>query len=177
MATAGITENIPPVCSWGIMGCANIARKVARCMLLADNAKVACVASRSLAKAQAFVAACKLNSAEAIEGYDSLLARADIDAVYIPLPTSLHLEWVVKAAAAGKHVLVEKPVALHAGELDTMLQACADNDVQFMDGVMFMHHQRLQKIDKILRGDPYNAFGDVQRVTSGFSFRRVSSPC
>eukprot|EP01048_Picozoa_sp_COSAG05_P008996 COSAG05_NODE_712_length_7820_cov_2.834089_5_plen_129_part_00 len=125
------SEGVPPVCNWGIMGCANIARKVARCMLLAGNARVACVASRSLAKAQKWTAACNLTcGTDAIEGYDALLARADIDAVYIPLPTTLHLEWVVKAAQAGKHVLVEKPVALNAGELETMLQACAGNGVQ-----------------------------------------------
>jgi predicted dehydrogenase len=167
---AATEEGQPPLCNWGIMGCANIARKNARCMLQAPNARVVAVSSRSLAKAQAWTEAHALTGAEALEGYDTLLARADVHAVYIPLPTTLHLEWVVKAAQAGKHCLVEKPVAVNAQELATMLRACEDNGVQFMDGVMFMHHKRMQKIEKVLRGDPYNAFGDVQRVTSGFTF-------
>jgi hypothetical protein len=62
--------------------------------------------------------------------------------VYLPLPTSLHLEWVVKCAQAKKHILCEKPVALSREDLEVMLKACKDNGVHFMDGVMFMHHDR-----------------------------------
>jgi hypothetical protein len=121
------------------MGCASIAKKNVRMMLLSPSASVKAVASRSLEKAEAFVAEQALGDcAEAIEGYDALLARADIDAVYIPLPTTLHIEWVVKAAKAKKHVLVEKPVAINAAELATMIEACEANGVQLMDGVMFV---------------------------------------
>eukprot|EP01051_Picozoa_sp_SAG22_P022291 SAG22_NODE_5285_length_1045_cov_1.567653_2_plen_101_part_00 len=60
----------------------------------------------------------------------------------IPLPTTMHVEWVVKAAAAGKHVLVEKPDAVSEQELATMLAACAEHNVQFMDCVMWMHNSR-----------------------------------
>ena len=129
-------------------------------------------ASRSKDKATQWIADHKLlaGGTEAVEGYDALLARDDVDAVYVPLPTALHLEWVVKAAEAGKHVLCEKPVALTADDLSTMLAACDAANVQFMDGVMFMHHARMSKMDTFLRGDPYGDFGEVQRVTSGFSF-------
>eukprot|EP01045_Picozoa_sp_COSAG04_P007218 COSAG04_NODE_372_length_15668_cov_11.135975_15_plen_238_part_00 len=129
-------------------------------------------ASRSKAKAEQWIAdhALAAGGTEAVEGYDVLLARDDIDAVYVPLPTALHLEWVTKAAQAGKHILCEKPVALSAGDLATMLAACEEHKVQFMDGVMFMHHKRMSKMDALLRGDPLNDFGEVLRVTSGFSF-------
>ena len=99
-----------------------------------------------------------------------MLEDDEIDAVYIPLPTSLHLEWVVKAAQAGKHILCEKPVARDAAELATMLAAVAAAGVEFMDGVMFMHHDRLEAMAAVLHGDPFASFGEVQRVTSGFSF-------
>ena len=69
------------------------------------------------------------------------------------------MEWVVKAAKAGKHVLCEKPVARSAEELEVMLAACAEAGVQFMDGVMFMHHARMAKLEATLRGDPYRSFG------------------
>ena len=129
-------------------------------------------ASRSKAKAEQWIAdhALAAGGTEAVEGYDVLLARDDIDAVYVPLPTALHLEWVTKAAQAGKHILCEKPVALNAADLATMLAACEEHKVQFMDGVMFMHHKRMSKMDALLRGDPLNDFGEVLRVTSGFSF-------
>ena len=65
---------------------------------------------------------------------------------------------------------IPKPVARSAEELEVMLAACAEAGVQFMDGVMFMHHARMSKMDTFLRGDPYGDFGEVQRVTSGFSF-------
>lgn len=157
-------------CRWGVVGCANIAQKVVRCIVRAENARLVAVASRSKAKAEEWLKKLKLSETEAVEGYEALLSRTDIDAVYMPLPTALHLEWAVKAADAGKHILLEKPVALNSSELTQILGACQRNNVQFMDGVMFMHHRRLAAIEDAIRGDPYGSFGEVQRVTSSFSF-------
>ncbi len=92
----------------------------------------------------------------------------DVDAVYIPLPTGLRKEWVLRAAAAGKHIICEKPCAPNAAELDEMLTACKKNDVQFMDGVMFMHSPRLAKIRESLL-DEKNV-GQIRRISSAFSF-------
>ena len=70
--------------------------------------------------------------------YAALLEDGDIDAVYCPLPTTAHLEWVVRAARARKHVLCEKPCAVSAAELSQIIDACDEHGVAFMDGVMFM---------------------------------------
>ncbi|XP_071724482.1 uncharacterized oxidoreductase At4g09670-like, partial [Rutidosis leptorrhynchoides] len=122
------------VVRFGIIGCAEIARKVSRAITLAPNATIAAVASRSSEKASLFAKAnnfppdCKI-----FGSYESLLDDPDIDAVYLPLPTSLHLKWAVLAAEKKKHVLLEKPVALNAAEFDKIVEACDVNGVQLMD--------------------------------------------
>lgn len=135
-------------CRWGVLGTASIARKVVRAMQQARHARPVAIASRSLEKASAFAAEHGLERAHG--SYEALLADPEIDAVYIPLPTGLRRDWVLKAAAAGKHVLCEKPVAPHAAAVEEMIEACADAGVQFMDGVMFMHHARLALLRKHL---------------------------
>jgi predicted dehydrogenase len=131
------------------------------------------VASRSLERSRRFVAecqgACPLPSAPAAVGsYDELLARADVDAVYVPLPTALRKQWVIRAAEAGKHVLVEKPVGVTAADVGDMLAACDRHRVQLMDGVMFMHSQRLEALRRTL--DDGESVGRVRRVVAQFSF-------
>jgi predicted dehydrogenase len=98
-----------------------------------------------------------------------LLDRSDVDAVYIPLPTGIRREWVVRAAERGKHVLCEKPCGVNADDVKAMIQACAKNRVQFMDGVMFMHSARLPLLRQVL--DDRESVGDVVRITSQFSFK------
>ena len=143
------------VCRWGILGTAGIARKNWQAIALSGNSTLTAVASRSLDRSRQFIAecqaACPLPSAPAAVGsYDELLTRPDVDAVYIPLPTGLRKEWVVRAADAGKHVLVEKPVGVTAADVRDMLAACDRNRVQFMDGVMFMHSRRLDALRRTL---------------------------
>jgi predicted dehydrogenase len=91
-----------------------------------------------------------------------------VDAVYIPLPTGIRREWVVKAANAGKHVLCEKPCGPDANELRAMLDACKAKGVQFMDGVMFMHGKRLPLLRSAI--DDGETVGQLRRITSQFSF-------
>lgn len=159
-------------CRWGILGAAFIARKNWQAIRDAGNAELVAVASRDLARAQAFIDECQASAPhpelpEAVEGYEALLARSDIDAVYIPLPTGLRKEWVLRAAAAGKHVLVEKPVGRDAVEVAEIVDACVRHGVQFMDGVMFMHGLRLQRLRSVIDAE----VGQVRHVTSQFSFR------
>ena len=91
-----------------------------------------------------------------------------MDAIYIPLPTGLRKEFVLRAAAAGKHILCEKPCATNAAGLEEMLAACRANSVQFMDGVMFMHSPRLARVREIL--DDGKSVGEIRRISSAFSF-------
>jgi predicted dehydrogenase len=92
----------------------------------------------------------------------------DIDAIYIPLPTGIRTEWVVKAAEAGKHVLVEKPVGVTAAEVKEIIAVCQRKNVQFMDGVMFMHSKRLDAMRAVL--DDGKSVGQIRRIQSHFSF-------
>ncbi|MEQ9408159.1 MAG: Gfo/Idh/MocA family oxidoreductase [Fuerstiella sp.] len=161
------------MCRWGILSTAGIASKNWHSIAASGNGQVVAVASRSVEKAQAFIDACQLSvpvpqQVEALGSYDDLLARSDIDAVYVPLPTGIRAEWVVKAANAGKHVMVEKPCGVSAADVQTMIDACVANNVQFMDGVMFMHSARLPEIRKVL--DDGDSVGQIRRIATQFSF-------
>ncbi|KAF2291043.1 hypothetical protein GH714_019564 [Hevea brasiliensis] len=114
------------VIRFGIIGCAEIARKISRAIILAPNAQLSAVASRSVEKAAAFAKANNFPPPDAkIYGsYESLLDDPDIDAVYVPLPTSLHVKWACLVAQKKKHILLEKPVGLNVGEFDKILDAC-----------------------------------------------------
>lgn len=158
---------------WGILGTAGIARKNWRAIRLSGNGTLAAVASRDAARAREFVAACQAEvpfpaAPRALGSYAELLASPDIDAVYVPLPTGVRMEWVIRAAEAGKHIVCEKPCAVSAADLREMLAACARHSVNFMDGVMFRHGARLTRLGAAL-GDTDN-FGALRRVTCGFSF-------
>lgn len=145
------------------MGTATIADSVHQAMCDAPSAEPVGIASRTLEKARAW--ADERGIPKAFASYSELLEDDEIDAVYIPLPTTLHLEWVVKAAEAGKHVLVEKPVGVSEAEVATMTAACAKAGVHFMDNVMFMHNQRLAAI-----ADALPQIGEVRRVTACAGF-------
>jgi len=135
---------------FGILGCAKIARKVARAIDLAPNATLCAVASRSKEKAERFAAENGFPASVRIYGsYDQVLEDPGVDAVYVPLPTSLHVQWAVMAAGRKKHVLVEKPAALDVAELDRILAAVESNGVQFMDGSMWLHHPRTAHIQHL----------------------------
>jgi len=159
---------------WGILGTANIARKNWKAIQLSGNSTVAAVASRDLARSRQFIAECQAqvpmaSEAEAFGSYERLLESIKVDAVYIPLPTGLRKEWAIRAAAAGKHVLCEKPCAVSVADVREMIEACKKHGVQFMDGVMFNHSRRLQQLRDVL--DDGKSIGNVKRITSAFSFR------
>ena len=164
------TEVKPPV-RWGILSTANIATKVARAIHLAKNADLVAVASRTKEYAVAWGKAHDVSRAYGT--YDALLADASLDAIYIPLPPSLHAEWTIKAAEHGKHVLCEKPLAANADEAAAMMDACRQNGVQLMDGVMWVHHERTAQMkEKLTDG----TLGKLRRVTSAFTFNWDTIP-
>ncbi len=161
------------VCRWGFLSTAAIARKNWKAIRLSGNGRVSAVASRSISRAQAFIDECaaevpQTEDANAFGSYQELLDRDDVDAVYIPLPTGMRKQWVIAAAKAGKHVLVEKPVAIHATDAQEMIAACSQSGVQFMDGVMFDHSKRLQSICEKLKSE--SVIGKLRRISTHFSF-------
>lgn len=159
-------------CRWGILGTAFIARKNWQAIADAGNARLVAVASRQLQRAKDFIQECQQDYAhpqrpEAMGSYESLLQRDDVDAVYIPLPTALRGPWVQRAMAAGKHVLVEKPVAVDAAEAQQLVQAAAAAGVHWMDGVMFMHGRRLAQLRRVVD----EQVGPLRHMASQFSFK------
>ena len=160
-------------CRWGFLGAAGIARKNWQSIKHSGNAELVAVASRKIESAEKFIAECQSQvpmpiTPRAVEGYEALLASDDIDAVYIPLPTGLRQEYVLKAARAGKHVLCEKPSGVDAADVQTQIDACEKAGVQWMDGVMFMHSQRLTNLRNTL--NQKNKVGNIIRIASQFSF-------
>ncbi|XP_052202641.1 uncharacterized oxidoreductase At4g09670-like [Diospyros lotus] len=154
---------------FGILGCADIARKVSRAIKLSPNATLFAVGSRSIEKAKKFAADNAFPpSAKVYGSYEEVLDDPDVDAVYVPLPTRLHLRWAVLAAEKKKHLLLEKPVAPSVLEFDQIAAACEANGVQFMDGTMWMHHPRTAKMKEFV-SDPQR-FGQLKSIQSFFTF-------
>lgn len=135
--------------NWGILGCASIARnRVLPGMVQAENAGLYAVASRGDQKLREF---CELFPFEkSYDNYEKLLEDQNVDAVYIPLPNSLHYEWVKKAAQAGKHILCEKPMALSRQQAEEMFQICEKEGVIIMEAFAYRHAPLIQQVKKIL---------------------------
>lgn len=158
---------------WGILSTAEIARKNWLGIKNSGNGIITAVASREVSRAEQFIDDCQhyapfVERPTALGSYEELLMSPDVDAVYIPLPTGVRKEWVIRAAMAGKHVVCEKPCAIDHADLQEMTKACRENEVQFMDGVMFMHSQRMEKMREVL--DTPDAVGALRRLTAQFSF-------
>lgn len=124
---------------WGVLGVADIAVKsVIPAIQRSASGRVVAIASRSAGRASA--AAEQLGIERAYDSYRALLADPAVDAVYVPLPNHLHCEWTLAAAAAGKHVLCEKPLALASADARRMAEQCAAAGVVLMEAFMYRLH-------------------------------------
>jgi D-xylose 1-dehydrogenase (NADP+, D-xylono-1,5-lactone-forming) len=152
---------------WGVLGYARIAREsVMPAILRADNAELHALASRDASKlAEARTRFPAL--AKTCQSYEELLRDPAVDAVYIPLPNSLHREWTIRAAEQGKHVLCEKPLALNAAEVREMIAACASHGVQLMEAFMYRYTDRTRQVREVLRS---GVLGEVKFVHASFRF-------
>jgi len=150
----------------GILGCANIARKsvIPAIKALNDRYELMYVASRTMEKADAFAA--EFNCCP-LCGYEALVAAEDVDALYIPLPTGLHVEWVNRALQSGKHVYAEKSIArCHADALQMVNHAKA-GDLALMEGYMFLYHAQQRRILDLIGS---GAIGEIRHFSSSFGF-------
>jgi xylose dehydrogenase (NAD/NADP) len=150
---------------WGILGTARINRRVIPAMRRARRSQLVAVASRDKARGERYAA--EWSIPRAIEGYQALLDDAGIDAVYIPLPNSDHVPWTLKAIAAGKHVLCEKPLALDPLDVVRIAAAAAAAGVVVEEGFMYRHEPLTRHVLDLLQG---GAVGTVRAVISGFTF-------
>lgn len=155
---------------WGIVSTANIARAFVRPVQASGTATVVAVASRSREKAEAFGE--ELGIPVRYGSYEALLADSSIDAVYIGLPNSLHAEWTMRAAQAGKHVLCEKPLARTPAEAQQMFAAADAAGVKLAEAFMYRCHPRTHRIRELLAE---GAIGQVRLIRASFCFA-ISSP-
>lgn len=152
---------------WGILGYARIARtELLPAIQRSSNSECRALASRDEAKL-AEVRAKFPDVAQTYRDYDALLRDPEVDAVYIPLPNSLHHEWAVRAAEHGKHVLCEKPLALTATECREMIGACSKCGVTLMEAFMYRYTERTRQVAEVLRS---GVLGDIRQVNSTFRF-------
>ncbi|WP_027230878.1 Gfo/Idh/MocA family oxidoreductase [Phyllobacterium sp. UNC302MFCol5.2] len=151
---------------WGVLSTAKIGvTAVIPAICDAENGVLAGIASRDLARARAV--ADRFGAPHAFGSYEDMLASSEIDGVYIPLPTSQHVEWSLKAAEAGKHVLCEKPISLNAGEIDALLSARDKNAVLISEAFMVTYHPQWLKVRELVAD---GAIGTLRQVQAAFTY-------
>ncbi len=151
---------------WGVMGCARIARmQVIPAILRCPNAQLQAIASRDAAKLAEFRSS--FGDFTPHDSYETLIRDPAVDAVYIPLPNSLHCEWAIRAMRAGKHVLCEKPLALNAGEAEEMIRTSHECGVLLMEAFMYRYTDRMSKVRGVLES---GALGQIRSINSTFRF-------
>jgi predicted dehydrogenase len=134
---------------WGVLGTANIAKgHTIPAMLKAENCRLYGIAGRSKEKAEEFKA--QFGFEKAYYSYDDMLEDSEIEAVYIPLPNTLHKEWVLKAAAKKKHILCEKPLSGTENDVKEMIQACDTAGVYFMEAFAYLHTPIIKSVKEAL---------------------------
>lgn len=151
---------------WGILGVAKITNRLLPAFAQAGSATLTAIASRDLVRARAAATAAGIPIAHG--SYEALLDDPSIDAVYIPLPNTLHTEWAMKAAERGKHILCEKPLTPTVAEADRLVDFCRSRGVTLMDGFMWPHHPRTARLRQFL---DHGSIGEVRHVNGAFTFQ------
>ena len=151
---------------WGILGAAKFAREhMGPAIAAAEGAELAALATSAPERAFTFQ---KFAPNLAIyDTYDELLADPTIDAIYIPLPNDMHQPWALKCLAAGKAVLVEKPVGMDVAEIDELIAVRDASGLLAAEAYMIVHHPQWQKMRDLVQS---GALGDLRRVSSTFSY-------
>ncbi|EEE39092.1 NAD binding oxidoreductase [Rhodobacteraceae bacterium KLH11] len=151
---------------WGVLGAARFAQNyMAPAIHAAEGARLAGLATSDAQKAGPFKAFCP--DLKVYDSYDALLSDPDIDAIYIPLPNHMHVEWSLKALEAGKHVLCEKPMAMRAGEFEALIAKRDQTGLLAAEAYMIVHHPQWQFVRKLIAD---GAIGKLAHVTGAFSF-------
>ena len=150
---------------WGLLSTAAINDWVIGPIRQTGRSEVAAVASRSTERAQTYAA--EWGIPRAYGNYEALLADPEVDVIYNPLPNSLHCEWTVKAAAAGKHVLCEKPMVLNPDDLDKIEAAAADYNVTIFEAFAYLHHPQMITVRAMVKA---GKLGDLQLITGCHAF-------
>lgn len=150
----------------GVMGCANIAQRsvIPAILELPEKFELVAIASRTQEKADEFALRF---GCESIGSYDALLARNDIDAIYMPLPTGLHKEWINRTIKARKYLYAEKSFAMNFADAKEMIKKAMDNNLALMEGYMFQYHTQHQKVFELING---GSIGEIRSFKASFGF-------
>src|SRR3954466_14892493 len=150
---------------WGILSTARIAQRIIEGARLSEDAQIVAVGSRDRARAQAYASE---HGIERVHGsYEELLADPEVDAIYNPLPNSLHVPWSVRALEAGKHVLCEKPLSRHPADVDTAFAAADRAGRVLMEAFMWRFHPQTEQLVELVRG---GTVGRLRYVRAAFGF-------
>ncbi len=151
---------------WGILGAAKFAREhMGPAIHAARRSELVALATSSAQKAAPFEALAP--GISVFDSYDALIQSTDVDAVYIPLPNHLHVEWALKALDAGKHVLVEKPLAMRAAEFDAVMAKRDATGLVAAEAYMIVHHPQWLRAKALYEA---GAIGRLRRVSGAFSY-------
>ena len=150
---------------WGILSTANINRKVLPGAHASEKVDLIAVASRDAQRAEEYAREWEIE--RAYGSYDALLEDDDIEAVYISLPNTLHCEWSIRAVDAGKHVLCEKPMSRHVGDVEAAFDAADRNRRLLMEAFMYRHNPQTKRLRQLV---DEGAIGELRLVRSCFSY-------
>ena len=157
---------------WGILGASSFARdQMAPALHAARHSKLVALATSDAAKAAPFQALD--DDLRVFDSYDHLLADPEIDAIYIPLPNTMHVEWTRKALEAGKHVLTEKPIAMQADEIDALIALRDETGLVAAEAYMIVHHPQWAQVRAWLQDA---AIGELRRINATFTYDNSSDP-
>ncbi|MGV9772506.1 Gfo/Idh/MocA family protein [Streptosporangium sp. NPDC003464] len=149
----------------GLLGCADIARRRTLPTILRESsAELVVIAARERAKARMFA---DEFGGEAVKGYQALLDRLDVDAVYIPLPAGLHHKWIVRALYAGKHVLVEKPLTTRYADTVEVVELARSRGLTLMENLTFLRHGLHAAVQRLVDA---GEIGELRMVDGAFGF-------
>ena len=153
----------------GLLSTANINGSLVRGAAATDAVDVVAIGSRDGERARA--AAEQLGVARTHDSYEAVLADPEVDAVYIPLPNSLHVEWSVRALEAGKHVLCEKPMSRHPEEVERAFDAAESAGRVLAEAFMWRHHPQAKRLVELLP-----RLGELRLIRAHFSFPLPAAP-
>ena len=144
---------------WGLISTADINGKLLAGAAESDEVEVAAVASRTTDRAEEYARAWGIE--RAYGSYDALLADPDIEAVYIPLPNTMHSEWSIRALEAGKHVLCEKPFSRHIGDVEAAFDAAERTGLHLSEAFMYRHHPQTARLAELVSS---GAIGELRVI-------------
>jgi D-xylose 1-dehydrogenase (NADP+, D-xylono-1,5-lactone-forming) len=156
--------------AWGILSTAKITLEILQAAEQSDRAEVIAVASRDAARAEAY--AREHGIARAYGKYEALLEDSEVEALYIPLPNSLHVPWTLRALEAGKHVLCEKPFSRRAKEIVRAFDLAESAGLVLSEGFMWRHHPQTGKLAQLVAD---GAIGPLRLVRAAFGFQLAAS--